>query len=110
MGIAPNPRTMFAKLMTLTVFAVVLGGTLLALRQERLDLAHDVVTARAHARQLEQEVWAAQAQAAAVTTPDRIERHIQHTQLALEPAVPRFGGEADSRVVQVHDPSQGEGP
>ncbi len=94
---------MYLKLVTLTGFAVVLAGTLLMLRHERLVLANDLANAKAQSRQLERHLWRAQAQAAALTTPDYLKRRLGATRLAFEPAVPEFDDRPTTRVVRGPD-------
>jgi len=94
---------MYAKLVTLTALAIVLAAVLLCLRHERLAVAHDLAELHADTRRTQQQVWHAQAAAAAVTTPDALQQRIRATRLALEPAVPRLGPRADHRVVDATD-------
>ena len=96
---------MYAKLVTLTVVAVVLAAGLLALRQERLRLSHELAAAQSQARRVQQQLWQAQADAAAMTTPELLEAHIRATQLAFEPLVPQPARPGPAtRLVRQPDP------
>ncbi|NBB84095.1 MAG: hypothetical protein GVY28_11900 [Alphaproteobacteria bacterium] len=94
---------MYAKLVTLTVLALVLAAALLCLRHERLAVAHDLAELDARSRRTQQQIWQAQAAAAAVTTPRALHRRLGAARLALEPAVPRLGPRAEHRLADAHD-------
>ena len=67
---------MFLKLATLiVVFAGVASG-LLAVRQQRLQAAHDMAEAMRRAAEMDRQLWRLRAEIAARTTPDEIQRRL----------------------------------
>ncbi len=79
---------MFPKLVALTLLLIGLAAGLLLLRQHRLELAHLAARTHAQAIQTRQELWATQAEAAMLITPESIQERIARTEIAVEPAVP----------------------
>ncbi|MEX2672585.1 MAG: hypothetical protein WD294_10790 [Phycisphaeraceae bacterium] len=79
---------MFGKLIALSLMLVVLGASLLVLRQHRLELAHEAATLHRQIHDKRQDIWNVQAEASAELTPTALARRIGATRLALEPHIP----------------------
>ena len=78
------------KLAALTLLVVGLAGTLLVIRQQRIDVAHETAALRGEIEQLRHDVWRAEAEASYRLQPDGIRQRIESIDLVLEPAVPAF--------------------
>lgn len=68
---------MFAKLLTLILCVGVLAGVLLALRQARVQAAHDLADLRLMHAQQDREMRAVRAGIARMVTPDAVRRMAQ---------------------------------
>lgn len=79
---------MVGRLIILSVLFVGLAACLLALRQERIETAHQIANMHTRILQTRQDLWTVQSDAAKlVRTPD-IERRILAAGLSLETASP----------------------
>lgn len=79
---------MFRKLVVLSLMLVLLGCSLLLLRQHRLELAHEAVMIHRQIHHTRQDIWNVQASASSQLTPRGLSRRISESGLALEPRVP----------------------
>ena len=79
---------MFRKLVVLTLALVVVGTSLLVLRQHRLEMAHEAAVVHRDIHQMRQAIWDSQAEASGELTPRSLGRRIEAAELALEPRVP----------------------
>ena len=79
---------MFRKLVVLTLALVMVGTSLLLLRQHRLELAHEAAVIHRDIHQTRQAIWDVQAEASGELTPRALARRIDAADLALEPRVP----------------------
>lgn len=101
---------MYAKLVVLTVCLFLIGGALLVQRQQRLHLAHEIMTLRRESDRTRRVIWTHQAEAAEQLTPRRIGRMIDSVSLVLEPATPLWDQPSGSgwRYAAVEGPSGDE--
>jgi cell division protein FtsL len=76
------------KLLTLTVLLFAIFATLLVYRQQRLQLAHELMVLRKQAEQNRQVIWTHEAAVAEQLTPDNIARLSHAQRIVLEPATP----------------------
>lgn len=90
---------MFAKLVTLTLLFVCLAGSMLVLRQQRLQLANESARLHGEVVELREDIWDAQTRAAGELRPRQIETRLQEAQGAVEPTPPPTLGPA-TRFVQ----------
>lgn len=79
---------MFPKLVALTLLLIVLAGSILLLRQHRIELAHRGARIHARMEQTRHDLWDAQTRLALLLTPEALERRLDEARLALEPNVP----------------------
>ena len=79
---------MAAKLIVLSILIMALALGLLRLRVERVQLARDLARCDQQARAVRVDLWQAQDQVAAITTPDALAERLGAAQLALEPVAP----------------------
>lgn len=79
---------MFPKLATLLMIAIVVGAVLLALRQQRLQLMHEMVQVHSQIDRSRQAIWDYQVKITERTEPNRLRDVIARHRLQLEPAVP----------------------
>jgi hypothetical protein len=79
---------MFHKLAILTILLVALGGALLVLRQERLEVANQNANLYWQIQQTRQAIWSAQADTAVLLRPGDLQRRIERARLHLEPFDP----------------------
>ncbi|QNN25281.1 hypothetical protein HED60_24365 [Planctomycetales bacterium ZRK34] len=79
---------MFAKLVTLTLLFVCLAGSMLVLRQQRLQLANESARLHGQVVDLREGIWDAQTRAAGRMKPQQIESRIQEAQVAVETTPP----------------------
>lgn len=80
---------MFHKLIVLSIMLVLVGASLLVLRQHRLELAHEGATLHRQIHQTRQAIWNIQADASAELTPTGLARRIGASELALQPQTPQ---------------------
>lgn len=85
---------MFAKLVTLTLLFVCLAGSMLVLRQQRLQLANESVRLHGQVVDLREGIWDAQTRAAGQLRPQQIESRIAEAQIAVQLAPPPTLGPA----------------
>ncbi len=81
---------MFPKLVGLTLMIMCLAGTLLALRQHRLELAHDNAELFSQIITTRQAMWDARSRSAVLQQPNRIYQKMAQSQLALESVDPQM--------------------
>jgi hypothetical protein len=81
---------MFSKLVGLTLMVMCLAGALLALRQHRLELAHDNAELFSQIVSTRQNLWDAQARSAALLQPQRIHSKLEQAQVAVETVDPQM--------------------
>lgn len=72
-------------LLALVMFAAVAGMALFAMRQQRLELMHNMVLLQQQMVRSRQNLWGLQAQIAQNTRPQALDQAIQHAGLQLEP-------------------------
>lgn len=70
----------------------VIGGVLLALRQQRFELMHDITKQHKHIEQTQQTLWELQASLARGTGREALREAITAAGLSLEPAAHSVGG------------------
>ena len=80
---------MFPKLVMLTVLTICLAGTLLLMRQHRIELAHRAARVHSQSIQTRHDLWAVQSHAASLMTPESLKDRIAETRIAFEPSVPQ---------------------
>ena len=80
---------MFRKLFVLSIVLVVVGTSLLLMRQHRLEVAHEAAVLHREIHLTRQYIWDVQAEASAELTPRALSRRIDRAELALEPRTPR---------------------
>jgi hypothetical protein len=80
---------MFSRLIALTVCLVMIAGCLLMLRQRRLELSNEMVRLHRAARQVELDLWQAEARAAALANPQHLLPKLDTSQLTMEPDLPQ---------------------
>ena len=83
---------MHAKLLTLILFATVVGATLLHMRQQRFETMHDMATLHRQMDRRRQSMWKLQSQIADAADPSALLGAVERTKLALEPVAPRRPG------------------
>jgi len=76
---------MDAKLLVTILFVAALGATLLTLRQQRLDAAHEMVTLHRHIRMQTYDLWESQTKVAEQTEPLRLREMVRDAELNLVP-------------------------
>ena len=83
---------MRAKLLTLILFATVVGAMLLHMRQRRFEAMHDMATLHRQMDGQRQSMWKLQSQIADAADPPSLLSALERTKLALEPVAPRRPG------------------
>ncbi len=78
---------MFTKLLTALVISVVIGASIFNLRQQRLELMHDVTDLQRQMNRDRQETWDTQVRIALRTQPDVLEDALVRAGMTMEPAV-----------------------
>lgn len=78
---------MFAKLLTALVCVVVIGAGVFNLRQQRLELMHEITDLHRQMNRDRQTTWDAQVRIAEHTQPEALEEALQRSGLSMEPAV-----------------------
>lgn len=79
---------MFAKLLLLVMVTTVVGATLLGLRQQRLQLMHEMAGLHSQIDQARQATWDMQIRIAELAEAGALEQAIERAQLELEPVTP----------------------
>lgn len=79
---------MWLKATVCVVFAAATAMSLLALRQKRIDLMHEMAEHHAQMRHSRQELWQLQVEIADRLKPDKLRQAVQRTGLALQPVIP----------------------
>lgn len=79
---------MFGKMVGLTLMLLVLAGSLLMLRQQRLVIAHDNAELFWKILSTRESLWDVQARGAVMLQPQRLAMRIQTAQVAVEPVEP----------------------
>jgi cell division protein FtsL len=78
---------MFAKLLTALVFTVVIGACIFNLRQQRLELMHEVTGLHRQMNRDRQATWDKQVRIAELTQPETLRQALQRAGMEMEPAV-----------------------
>ena len=79
---------MLAKMITVVVFAAAVGAVLLGLRQQRLQLMHEMARMHAQMNRNRQDTWDLQVKIAEKTQPTELREAIARLNLELEPITP----------------------
>lgn len=79
---------MFGKLMFLVVAATILGSSLLALRQQRYEIANEMIATHRTIDATRRSIWGLQAASANRVESSAIETAVAKANLDLEPVVP----------------------
>ena len=79
---------MFSRALAILVFATAIGIGLLALRQQRLTMMHEMALTHAQMNQSRQKMWDLQVRIADKVEPPKLAKAIQRAKLQLEPAAP----------------------
>ena len=79
---------MLAKMITVVVFAAAVGAVLLGLRQQRLQLMHEMARTHAQMNRSRQDTWNLQVEIAEKTQPTELREAIDRLNLELEPITP----------------------
>jgi hypothetical protein len=101
---------MFSRALAILVFATVIGIALLALRQQRLTMMHEMALTHAQMNQSRQKMWDLQVRIANKVEPPKLAKAIQRAKLRLEPATPgaveaiQASREGITRTAAVVDP------
>ena len=74
------------KLLTCILLAIVLAGTVLHLRQQRMEINYKINQSHRRLQNLQIELWNQQLQVAIYTAPNAIERTVGSHNLKLVPA------------------------
>jgi len=91
---------MFAKLLTALVLAVLVGAAIFNLRQQRLELMHEITVLNRQMNQDRQATWDTQVRIANRTNPKALHEALARTGLTMEPAVTRH--EIDPHSAESH--------
>ena len=95
---------MFAKLLTALVFAVLIGACLFNLRQQRLELMHEVTDLHRQMNRDRQATWDTQVRIAERTGPQALRDALARTGLEMEPAAEHPAQPDESPLVNArHD-------
>lgn len=78
---------MFAKLLTALVLAVLIGAAIFNLRQQRLELMHEITVLHRQMDRDRQATWDAQVRIASQTSPEALREALVRAGLTMEPAV-----------------------
>ena len=78
---------MFTKLLTALVFAVVIGACVFNLRQQRLELMHEVTDLHRQMNNDRQATWDTQVRIAERTQPEVLREALVRAGMEMEPAV-----------------------
>ncbi len=78
---------MFAKLLTALVLAVVMGSAVFNLRQQRLELMHEITGLHRQMNRDSQATWDTQVRIAKRTGPEALHEALARVGLEMEPAV-----------------------
>lgn len=93
---------MFAKLLMALVLAVLIGASVFNLRQQRLELMHDVTGIQRQMNRDRQATWDTQVRIAQRTQPDALRQALARAGMTMEPAVtPPTPSDADSQQADV---------
>ncbi len=79
---------MLAKMITVVVFAAAVGAVLLGLRQQRLQLMHEMARMHTQMNHSRQDTWDLQVKIAERTQPTELREAIARLNLELEPITP----------------------
>lgn len=79
---------MFAKLLLLVMVTTVVGATLLGLRQQRLQLMHEMAGLHSQIDRARQATWDMQTRIAQLTEAGALEQAIERAELELESVTP----------------------
>ncbi len=83
---------MFAKLMVLILAGTATAAALLWLRQQRLELAHDIANAHRQIDEARQATWDLQVKVACYVEPNSLNQALARAELKLEPLLtPQLG-------------------
>lgn len=80
---------MYSKLIFLVVAACVVGLWLLSMRQQRLELMHEMTDLYRRTHTARQGMWALQSRASTHLTPDSLHAAVERSRLYLESATQR---------------------
>ncbi len=78
---------MFAKLLTALVLAVLIGTAIFNLRQQRLELMHEITVLHRQMNRDRQATWDAQVRIASQTSPKVLQEALARAGLTMEPAL-----------------------
>lgn len=79
---------MFARLMVVLLVAAALAVALLGLRQQRLEIAHDIARSTRRIEQTRLQLWNLQAQVSNRVQPLALTEAIDRAQLKMQPLTP----------------------
>lgn len=79
---------MLAKLIMVVVFAAAIGAVLLGLRQQRLQMSHEMAKMHAKINKARQETWDMQVRISERMEPEALKEAIERAKLDLEPITP----------------------
>ena len=79
---------MFSRALAILLFATAIGVALLALRQQRLTMMHEMALIHADMNQSRQHMWDLQVRIADKVEPPKLAKAIERAKLKLEPAAP----------------------
>lgn len=91
---------MFAKLLTALVLAVIVGAAVFNLRQQRLELMHEITVLHRQMNQDRQATWDTQVRIASQTNPQALRDALTRAGLTMEPAVTHH--DIDSESAESH--------
>jgi cell division protein FtsL len=93
---------MFAKLLVAVVILTGIGGMLLGLRQQRLQMMHEMALLHAQLDRSRLHTWDLQVRISQHLEPQRLREAIQRADLKLEPVTPTRAPELRSVAEAVH--------
>lgn len=79
---------MWLKATVCVVIAAATAMSLLALRQKRIDLMHEMAEHHSQMRQSRQDLWQLQVEIADRLKPQQLQQSVERTGLVLEPVIP----------------------
>ena len=90
---------MFAKLLTALVLTVLIGSSVFNLRQQRLELMHEVTDIQRRMNRDRQTTWDTQVRIAQRTQPETLREALARAGMAMEPAVASSQSPQDTHMV-----------
>jgi hypothetical protein len=98
---------MFAKFTAVIVTAILAAAALLALRQQRFQVGHQMVETTRQIDQARRELWDVQTRLAARVDPRALNQAIAQAQIKLEPLVPLDTGKPTPPVTVIASARRG---